>query len=136
MIKIRPWGHEEKLFSINRKWIMNEQYETAVHQHSVDELLLVDSGIIIIELGDSSENLDSIFFIDENSKIVIPANKWHKIIVLSDSVVFDFSRRDDDNIIKKENSVGRKLTDNEFKKYLELYLKKQHNNTRKSWGNF
>lgn len=125
MIKIKPWGYEEKLFSDNRKWIINEQYKTSIHKHSVDELILVDSGVILIEIGENPEELDSMLFLEEGSKVSIPANSWHRITALNDSIVFDFSRRTDEDIIMKDKSVGRKLTDEEFKKYLEIFLKRQ-----------
>lgn len=121
MIFTKPWGFEDKICGHGRRLVMNEQFCTSVHRHEVDEILSLDSGFVALLHGDKVS--PSHIFAEDNARLFVPANTWHRIVALKDSVLTDFSNREDGDVERDRN--GGRVSDEEFRALLANYLRGQ-----------
>jgi rfaE bifunctional protein nucleotidyltransferase chain/domain len=121
MIIAKPWGYEDKICRSGRKLVFNEQFCTSIHKHSVEETILVDSGLLIVDSGPDPENFVSRIFVEDNARLTTAAETWHRFIALRDSVLIDFTNREDSDVIRHAN--GGRISDEEFRTYLTTVTK-------------
>ena len=112
MEKIKPkivskvWGHEE--IGINtdkycgKLLYLNHGFRCSIHRHPKDETFRILSGLMFLELGEDSENMDSII-LEPGDWIRINSNLWHRFSSIKDSVFAEFSTPDTESERKTQS---------------------------------
>lgn len=130
MITIKSWGYEDKVCDNGRLLVMNEYGRTSSHRHSIDECILVDSGLVYVEVAESAELLDSegyhktSAYLQDNARMTIRAGLFHRLTSLRDSLVWDFSAREDRDV--ERIKAGGRISEESYRSLLSLYIKQQN----------
>jgi len=123
------WGYEDVAINTDqycgKRMFINEQFQCSIHHHKVkDEVLMVGpDGLLYFETGDTPNNMTGIFM-DENERIHITPNLWHRFTALRDTTIYEFSTHDDTEDSIRDQKSG-KISDDDYKYLLQRYVKSQ-----------
>ncbi len=93
----KVWGFEE--IGINTEKYcgkllhLDKGFRCSIHRHPKDETFRVLSGMMFLELGEESENMQT-FILNAGDWIRIPYNYWHRFSGIKDTVFNEFSTPD------------------------------------------
>lgn len=110
-IKQKPWG-QEVWFAESKNFAGKVLYLNAGHRYSLqyherkEETQYLFSGKIEFTLGTDSTNLQTII-LNPGDKIDILPYTWHRAKALEDSIIFEVSTPDLDDVVKIEDDYGR-----------------------------
>ena len=117
--KIVPkvWGYEEIGINTDKycgKLLhLTEGFRCSIHRHPKDETFRILSGWMYLELGEDSENMESVV-LKAGDWIRIPPNFWHRFSGLKDCVFNEFSTSDTES--ERVSSSEQISNFNEWKK--------------------
>lgn len=99
MISGKAWGFEDEIVNLEycgKRMFLKEQFRCSVHHHvKKDEVLLVASGLVYFEIGDSSDGMSG-FYMQDNDRIRVKPGQWHRFTGLRDSLIMEFSSHHED----------------------------------------
>lgn len=135
MLVPKIWGYEDIAVNTDeycgKRMFIQEQYRCSIHHHVVkDEVLMVGpEGLLYFETGESPSQMNG-FFMEENSRIRITPNMWHRFTAIRDTYIYEFSTHDDSEDSIRDEKSG-KLSDSEYKALLQQYIRSQ--TSRNQW---
>lgn len=110
MISSKAWGFEDEIVNLEycgKRMFLKEQCRCSLHQHvKKDEVLLVASGLVYFEVGDSPDNVSG-SYMQDNERIRIRPGQWHRFTGLRDSIIMEFSTHHEDKDSVRATKGGK-----------------------------
>ena len=107
----KPWGHEE-ILSANSKYIIKRIFIRAglrlslQYHEKKEETMLIKEGTGLIVLGENKSAFN-IASGDMLKQIDIPAGTKHRVKALTDTVIYEISTPELDDVVRLEDDYGR-----------------------------
>lgn len=127
MLIPKTWGHEDIVVNeeaanyCGKVLFVKQQYQCSIHKHKIkDETFLLRQGAIWLETGVDPNKLTG-NWIQENQRIRIVPETWHRFTALRDSELVEFStfHRDEDSI---RHCNGGKVSEQEYRAFAASYI--------------
>ncbi len=111
----KPWGHEELFALVEGRYCGKALHVTAGHALSLqyherkDEVIAVQSGSVLLEVGESEDALESVELAPGES-VHLVAGVRHRVTAVTDAVILEASTTDLDDVVRLEDRYGREGT--------------------------
>jgi mannose-6-phosphate isomerase len=111
----KPWGHEEVFALVEGRYCGKALHVTAGHALSLqyherkDEVIAVQAGRIVLEVGDSEDALESLE-LGPGERVHLPPGTRHRVTAVTDAVLLEASTTELDDVVRLEDRYGREGT--------------------------
>jgi len=109
----KPWGYE-KWISLNDRYCLKEIFIKAGHKTSLQyhklkrETTYIAQGKARVSLSRTGPDFIQYYDVDAGSVLDLPPGDIHRIEALTDVLMFEASTPEVDDVIRLEDSYGRK----------------------------
>ncbi len=108
---VKPWGGEEllahtDLYALKRIHVKVGSRPSLQYHERKSESLYLLSGLMKIEIGDSSDSLVE-DRLRPGETVDIPRGKVHRVTALEDSVIIEVSTPELDDVVRVQDDYGR-----------------------------